>query len=161
MPFTKGDRAKKLAILSVLIAGILLLIASGVALAVTKKCSGGECRGTTAGDVLYGTPVVDKIFGGKGDDTIYGGAAGDELRGGSGIDTLRGNAGNDLIYGGSGNDKISGKGGNDRLYGGYGNDNIHGSLDGQRDLFFCGPGLDQAVVGPGDSAAADCEIVKR
>ena len=145
---------------AVLVVGCLLLTA-GVAFAATVRCDGGACVGTAKEDKLYGSSVADTIRSGAGDDIVYGGGGADELNGGSGVDTLRGNPGNDVLYGGPGDDKMSGKAGQDTFYGGYGNDNIHGSLDGEADRFDCGPGRDQAVVGPGDAVAPNCETVKR
>lgn len=151
----------KRSILVLVLALTATMLIASAALAVTKRCDGGGCLGTARGDVLYGTPGVDRISGGAGNDVVYGGGEGDELNGGAGVDTIRGNPGDDTVYGGPGDDKISGKTGSDDLYGGYGDDNIHGSLDGEPDRFFCGPGTDQAVVDPSDTVASDCEDVTR
>jgi Ca2+-binding RTX toxin-like protein len=64
-----------------------LLLASGVALAVTKVGSAGD-------SVLYGTNNPDKIDGRAGDDIIYGLGADDRC-------TLKG-----YLVGGQGNDTI-------------------------------------------------------
>ncbi len=156
---------------------VMLLLATSAALAVTKKCDGGGCSGTTKADTLYGTAGFDRIYGGKGADTIYGAGTGDNLRGGPGRDIIYDGAGDDNVVGGLGRDRLSGKAGADRLRGGHGNDLIagktgtdhmygehgddviHGSLDRQKDYFYCGPGRDEVVVGTEDFVAQSCEIV--
>ena len=56
-----------------LVAGILLLVASGAAFAATVRCEpGAPCRGTAAADTIYGTSGTDEIFGLGGDDDLYG-----------------------------------------------------------------------------------------
>ena len=101
-----------------------LLLASGVALAVTKVGGPGD-------NVLYGTNSPDKIDGRAGDDTIYG-LGGDDrctldgyLIGGQGNDTIYGGAGDDIFGGGNsvvecGGEQQPDERGRDVLYGGKG-----------------------------------------
>lgn len=146
-----------------------LLLASGVALAVTKTSGPGS-------DVLKGTGGRDYIKGLGGDDVIYGKGGNDnspklfttgEIAGG-----LIGGFGDDVIYGGTGNDdmvgyegfifgskdrgedKIFGDEGKDRMDGGFGADVLSGGagpdfiLDGENrrgstDIIYGGDGDDE------------------
>jgi hypothetical protein len=93
---------------------LLVLVAAGAALAVTKTCGSVPCRGTNNDDVLHertGT-VPDRILGMGGHDVIdannfgfdkdvlKGGAVGDKLlaNDGDGRDVLRGGMGRDVCY---------------------------------------------------------------
>jgi len=123
---------------------LTLLVASGVALAVTKIA-------TPRDDVLYGTNRSDILSGLGGNDVLYGRGGGDSSPEGSG---LIGAEGDDIIYGGAGNDVM--EAGNYRLfmgnpnwtgykdqnilYGGRGNDDVLG--DGGSDVLYGGPGAD-------------------
>jgi Ca2+-binding RTX toxin-like protein len=104
-----------------------LLLASGVALALTKVGGPGH-------NVLYGTNNPDKIDGRAGDDTISG-LGGDDrctlkgyLVGGKGNDTIYGGTGDDDIFGGRnfvadcGGEQRPGERGRDVLYAGSGSD---------------------------------------
>lgn len=103
----------------VLMIGMVMLIAvmaTGVALAVTKTCGDNlPCEGTNNDDVLHereGT-VKDAIYGFKGNDVLdannffhdrdrlYGGDNGDKLLANDrdGRDVLRGGKGRDRCYG--------------------------------------------------------------
>src|ERR687894_3015061 len=77
---------------------VMLLVASGVAFAVTRIGGPGD-------NIIYGTNNPDKIDGRSGDDTIYGRGGNDRCaRGGY----LVGSEGNDIIYGGAGDDDLFG-----------------------------------------------------
>ncbi|MFZ3070931.1 MAG: hypothetical protein WA110_07420 [Anaerolineaceae bacterium] len=69
----------------------------------------GNINGTSANDLILGSPARDTITGGKGNDCILGGA---------GNDTLNGEHGNDILMGGPGFDTCLGMlVGNDQSYG--------------------------------------------
>ena len=82
-------------ILMVATMALTLLVASGVALAVTKIGGPGP-------DVLKGTDNRDRLEGGGGPDSLLGLGAGDCLSGGTGADTVEGGPGDDLATGGPG-----------------------------------------------------------
>jgi hypothetical protein len=94
---------------------------------VTRLVVGsGAFSGTSASELILGSPGDDNISGGGGTDCILGGGGNDTLTGGSvtdvlmggpGTDTLQGANGNDWLYGGTGSDSLGG-GGTDRCYGG-------------------------------------------
>ena len=98
--------------------GLVVLLASGVALAATVDCVVGEafCVGTKKDDTLngseereelYGLEGADQIFANGGDDDAFGGHDTDTIKGGEGADVLRGQKGRDKIYGEGGNDDLS------------------------------------------------------
>jgi Ca2+-binding RTX toxin-like protein len=62
-------------------------------------CTGGNCSGSNANELMLGTPGSDIIDGKNGDDCIVGGGR---------DDTLTGDNGNDILVGGSGNDTLDG-----------------------------------------------------
>lgn len=112
-----------------------------------------QCRveGTARGERLIGTPWFDIIRGFGGNDIIFGGAGNDRIEGDAGNDVVHGGPGNDVIFGGPGDDRLYGDAGNDLIIGGNGRDRID-----------CGPGHDIVEgVGPLDTVARDCEIVRR
>src|SRR5215208_4449000 len=76
---------------------LTLLVASGVALAVTK----------------IGGPGPDTLKGTNGDDNLIGKGGNDELYALGGDDNLVGGPGNDLVGSGFGSDRILGEAGND------------------------------------------------
>jgi Ca2+-binding RTX toxin-like protein len=126
-----------------------MLMATGVAIAVTKTCPSGTtpskpCNGTPDRDVLTGTGGTDYINSLAGDDVIDARAGDDTLYGGDGADALFGKDGGDTIYGGSGNDNfktivgqdssgsdlsagLRGAKGNDTIYGDAGDDDLIGN----------------------------------
>jgi cysteine-rich repeat protein len=131
--------------------------------------------GTSANDVLEGTPDGDRIvagagrdvvralgdsdcvFGGSGDDALAGddgndrivGEGGrDELDGGDGKDELVGGSGNDALRGDDGDDELVGEGGNDILEGGAGDDSLSGGNE--NDDLIGGPDTDTIRGGEGD-----------
>lgn len=103
---------KRRAILLILTMAATVVLASGVALAVTKQCQGGLsfiCSGTKKGDTLLGTNDFDYILGKGGNDTLKGFGSSDELYGGKGNDQIFGGAANDTLHGGLGRDSLFGQ----------------------------------------------------
>ena len=110
------------AILLVAMMAVSLLLASGVALAVTKI-------GTDGPDTLRGTNKVDNLLGRGSNDKLYALAGNDNLLGGAGKDVVFGgnerldlSGGHKFLVGGSGNDFVNGGKGSDNLLGKEGND---------------------------------------
>ncbi len=160
---------------------VTLVVASGVALAVTKI-------GTNGPDTLRGTNGADNLLGKGGNDTLYALRSRDNLLGGPGKDiviggnegrplggnkNLVGGRGNDVVNGGTGSDNVVGGGGNDylsdgeftnavtdTLSGGSGNDVIDViNKPGVKDVVACGSGFDRVLVDRQDLVAPDCEKV--
>jgi Ca2+-binding RTX toxin-like protein len=111
---------KKRAILLLTMMAAALLVASGVALAVSISCPNRPdslgyhlCVGSSNSDTMTGTASRDRMYGYGGNDVILGE---------NGNDSLVGMDGNDTILGGDGNDYMSGSSGDDRLLGGSGED---------------------------------------
>ena len=132
---------------------VTVVVASGVALAVTKIGTEGRdtLTGTKGDDNLLGRGGNDRLFslagddillGGPGKDVVFGGrlvgrccddndyAGGDKnLMGGTGDDRVEGGKGSDTIVGGSGNDWVfegaePGDANIDNLSAGAGNDAV-------------------------------------
>jgi Ca2+-binding RTX toxin-like protein len=128
-----------------------LVVASGVAWAVTKIGTNGPdtLRGTNGDDNLVGKGGNDDIFGLGGSDNLLGGAGKDNVLGGNerrplgGDKNLLGGPGNDRVLGGNGSDDLVGGPGNDLVDGGRGSDDITG--DGGTDLLIDGPFRETAV----------------
>jgi Ca2+-binding RTX toxin-like protein len=126
---------------------LTLLVASGVALAVTKIGGPGPdtLRGTNGADNLLGRGGNDALFGLGGRDNLLGEEGKDWVLGGNeerplgGDKNLVGGPGNDGVQGGEGSDNLTGNSGNDFVDGGPGPDNIVGGegndllLDGERE----------------------------
>ena len=158
-----------------------LVVASGVAWAVTKI-------GTNGPDTLRGTNGDDNLIGKGGDDVLHSLNGRDTLLGGSGKDcllcltrqrffagdkNLLGGTGNDLIWAGKGSDDVVGAEGNDYLIddwvrefskddfsGGPGNDVIDVMhYRSARDRVVCGGGFDRVAADRKDVVAPDCEKV--
>jgi Ca2+-binding RTX toxin-like protein len=114
--------------LSVLVAAVMmLLLASGVALAITKQCKPNvNCVGTENPDTLTGTQGPDLIRGLAGNDTIRGLRGSDLVYGNAGNDGLNGGRAPDLMVGGTGDDtQNGGKSGDDYMFeGSWGEDTI-------------------------------------
>jgi Ca2+-binding RTX toxin-like protein len=114
---------------------LTLLVASGVALAVTKF-------GTNGPDTLQGTNKADNLLGRGGNDVLYAHAGRDNLLGGEGKDWVLGgkerrpSGGDKNLVGGPGNDGVVGGIGSDTVLGGSGDDFVNGDY-----------GSDRAVVG--------------
>ena len=122
---------------------LTLLVASGVALAVTKIGGPGPntLRGTNGADnllgrggndALFGLGGSDNLLGEEGNDWVLGGNEGNpqggdkNLLGGPGNDGVLGGLGSDNMVGGSGNDFVAGEEGSDNLVGGEGRDLVDG-----------------------------------
>jgi Ca2+-binding RTX toxin-like protein len=143
------------------IAGLMLVVVAGVALAASISCgtsSGKQCPvGTNGSDTITGTSGIDIATGASGADTI----------------ALR--AGNDFAYGDHGGDNMNGEEGSDYLEAGKGADTANGGegdfdvvnvVDAtNRDLALGGPGdddacyIDDAGVEGFDEATGSCEVV--
>jgi len=160
-----------------------LLVASGVAMAVTKIGTNGPdtLRGTNEADNLLGRGGNDDLFALGGNDNLLGGPGRDNVLGGHeigpdpswGEKNLLGGPGNDLVNGGSGSDNIGGGEGHDllidspfrepskdNLVGGGGSDVIDVlSSPAVKDLVVCGDGFDRVLADHKDVVAPDCERV--
>ena len=107
---------------------LTLLVASGVALAVTKIGTDGPdtLRGTNGADNLVGRGGNDRLFSLAGDDTLLGGPGKDVVFGGrivgSCCDDNNFSGGDKNLDGGPGNDEVDGGKGSDNILGGRGND---------------------------------------
>jgi len=107
---------------------LTLLVASGVALAVTKIGTNGPdtLRGTNAADTLIGKGGNDVLLALAGDDTLLGGAGKDIVWGGKFVGSCCQDndfsGGNKNLDGGPGNDDVDGGRGSDNILGGRGND---------------------------------------
>jgi len=161
---------------------VSLVVASGVALAVTKIGTDGPdtLRGTNGDDYLIGKGGNDLLIALAGDDTLLGGAGKDALYGGSlqeplgGDKNLVGGDGNDAVQGGLGSDNLVGGDGNDFMLGGEfeppaakdilsagaGNDVIDVlNTPAGTDVVTCGGGFDRVLADRADVVAPDCERV--
>jgi Ca2+-binding RTX toxin-like protein len=147
---------------------LVLLLASGVALAITKV-------GTNGPDTIMGTKGPDKLVGRGSSDWIDGQGGKDVIRGGPGSDNvlspaigqLDGGGGADLISGGTGSDDLNdgpvSDASVDRLKGNEGNDFIiTANRPVARDIVDCGAGRnDFAAADRKDTVRDNCERVKR
>jgi len=160
---------------------LTLLVASGVALAVTKIGTNGPdtLRGTNGDDNLVGKDGSDTLIGLRGTDNLLGGTGKDLMFGGyrdstgRGDDNLVGGSGNDAIFGSQGSNNIVGQEGNDFLvdgnepnprkdtiYAGPGNDVVFAwNSPAGMDLVACGSGYDRVAADRLDKVARDCEKV--
>ena len=168
---------------------LTLLVASGVALAVTKIGTDGPdtLRGTNGADNLAGRGANDKLLalagndnliGGSGKDVIYGGTRRIPMLGekhaigGPGNDAILGGVASDALVGGDGNDFIYVGGietgpnaiAHDRVLSGDGNDVvIIFNDDGEEDIAICGDGIDRVLTDDlslgEDTVAPDCEKI--
>jgi Ca2+-binding RTX toxin-like protein len=161
---------------------LTLLVASGVALAVTRIGTDGPdtLRGTKGDDNLIGQGGNDTLLSLAGDDTLLGGTGKDIVNGGSlaqpfgGNKNLVGGEGNDAVQGGLGSDNSVAQEGNDlmlggefdtppvkdTLSGGAGNDVIDVfNKPAGKDVVTCGGGLDRVLADRADVVAPDCEKV--
>src|SRR5215208_7192822 len=132
---------------------LTLLVASGVALAVTKIGTNGPdtLQGTNKADNLLGKGGNDVLYALGGRDTLVGGGGKDWVLGGNkarplgGAKTLFGGRGPDDMVGGSGNDRLSGDPRPDRMRGEEGRDIVDG--DSGSDRLFGGAGPDWLNMG--------------
>ena len=159
-----------------------LVVASGVALAVTKIGTNGPdtLRGTNGADnllgkggndVLYGLGGSDNLLGGEGKDWVLGGG---ERRIGGGDKNLAGGPGNDAVIAGQGSDNASGGGGNDLLIDGNLRESSHDNFSAGagndviivnhvppfEDKVVCGGGFDRVLADRKDVVTPDCERVR-
>jgi Ca2+-binding RTX toxin-like protein len=125
---------------------LAILLAGGVALAVTKVGTNGPdtLRGTNGADNLLGKGGNDVLFSLAGRDNLLGEEGKDWVLGGNekrplgGVKNLVGGPGNDGVLGGKDSDTLTGNSGNDFVNGGPGSDKILGAegndylLDGER-----------------------------
>ncbi len=154
----KGARSMRRAMLLLVVTAATLVVASGVAFAVTKIGGPGD-------NTLYGTNNPDKLDGRAGDDTIYGLGGSDSSRGLGVRGYLVGGEGDDTIYGGTGDDDIlggrnfiyggqePGERGKDTLYGGKGDDFLTG--DAGADVLYGNEGEDDLSDGEASGGAVD------
>ncbi|CAA9405198.1 MAG: Alkaline phosphatase, partial [uncultured Rubrobacteraceae bacterium] len=105
---------KRNAVMGVFMGALLLLLASGVALAANQiECpnrDGGRCVGTDRPDLMRGTGENDEIYGRDGGDTLKGFGKFDRLFGQDGDDTLFGGLNGNNLSGGRGDDELHGGG---------------------------------------------------
>jgi len=172
-------------ILLLAIIALTVLVASGVALAVTKIGGPGP-------DHLKGTNGADNLIGQGGNDTLLALAGNDDLIGGPGKDVvvvgkscceesdfsggnknLLGGLGNDAVVGGKGSDNVLGSEGNDlvsdgpnrefstdKLSAGGGTDVVGVFKDPAfKDIVTCAGGFDRVFADKKDLVAPDCEKV--
>jgi Ca2+-binding RTX toxin-like protein len=165
---------------------VALLLASGVALAVTKVGTNAPdtLRGTNQADTLLGRDANDILIALAGDDTLLGERGKDIVFGGNerrrdegrllgGNKNMVGGSGNDSVIGGRGSDIVLGEEGNDlvvdgpdrefstdNVSGGEGND-VVGAVNRPAfvDIVSCGGGFDRVIVDRKDVLAPDCEKV--
>ncbi|PJR09116.1 calcium-binding protein [Sinorhizobium meliloti] len=107
------------------------------------RISGGD-----GDDRLFGDDGDDTVFGDAGNDQIHGGNGIDVLLGGEGHDIVRGDAGDDVVEGDAGDDVLDGGDGADVVAGGDGIDVIEGGR--HADLLLDGAGRDTVSGGGGD-----------
>ena len=159
---------------------LTLLVASGVALAVTKIGTNGPdtLRGTNGDDNLLGLGGNDRLFAQRGDDNLLGGPGKDvvtaETKSGrsyGGHKNMAGGPGNDVVFGGKGSDNLTGGEGNDYVIDGYevdpnkdaisagdGNDALWvWNRPAGKDVVACGRGFDRVFADRDDLLAPDCE----
>ena len=170
------------AILLMAMMALTLLVASGVALAVTKIGTDGPdtLRGTNGADTLIGKGGNDILIALRGQDTLLGGEGKDALWGGTlrdssvGEKNLVGGPGNDLVLGGKSSDNLLGGAGNDfmvdgeyrnpvidNLSSGSGNDVLNViTIPAGKDIVSCGSGFDRVLADRKDVLAPDCEKVR-
>jgi hypothetical protein len=92
--YRKGDKVMRRIVLLLMVMASTLLLASGVAWAVTKTCPPApkNCTGTGGADVLKSTSKNNYMVGKEGNDTY--------------THFVRGNSGRDGIYDSGGRDKL-------------------------------------------------------
>jgi Ca2+-binding RTX toxin-like protein len=156
---------------------LTLLVASGVALAVTRIGTDGPdtLRGTNGDDNLLGKGANDILLALGGNDTLLGGSGKDVVNGGNLAEPF---GGNKNLVGGEGNDAVQGGLGSDNVLGGEGNDFMVGGefdtpaakdtlsagegnevIDVFNDVVVCGSGFDRVLADRADVVAPDCEKV--
>jgi hemolysin type calcium-binding protein len=167
------------AILLLTVMAAALVVASGVALAVTRVVGGpgnDVVLGTEGPDDLAGGGGSDSIIGFRGKDVLTGGLLAakpgelpppeggpnndDIMIGGSDNDLMDGNLGSDQILSGTGDDILVTSGGGSAVFiGGTGNDVLWPRNEpASQDLTLCGAGTDVAHVDEVD-VVVGCEEV--
>jgi Ca2+-binding RTX toxin-like protein len=147
----------KRSVLLLLAVVVGLLLVSGVAIARTINCDGGQCRGTNSSDTMYGSGGRDNIYSLRGADLVRGNGGSDSVNGDGGRDWLSGGRGNDEVNGGDRDDVVAGNSGFDALNGGNGDDRVE-AVDGMEDQISCGNGShDIAVFDAGIDHLRECE----
>jgi hypothetical protein len=161
---------------------LALLLASGVAWAVTKIGTNGPdtLRGTNkadnligkgGNDVLFALAGRDNLLGGRGKDFVFGGTEDDRLS--RGDKNLEGGPSNDIVVGGRGSDNVLGEAGNDFLLDGptreFSQDKVFGrdgtdvfwvdNVPAAKDIIVCGGGFDWVLADRKDVVAGECERV--
>jgi Ca2+-binding RTX toxin-like protein len=177
----KGGTDVRRAILLVAMMALTLVVASGMALAVTKIGTNGPdtLRGTNqadnllgkgGNDILLGRHGRDNLLGGPGKDLVFGGfrdatgSGNKNLAGGDGNDALIGAQGSDVIVGAEGNDfLVDGNEPNpkqDAISSGPGNDGVMTwNRPAGEDVVTCGSGFDRVFADRDDTLGPDCERV--
>jgi hypothetical protein len=146
-PLPMLRRIVRLATPLALTAGLLTVVTTAGAAAVT-------CAGLSATHV--GTPAADTLVGTAGPDVMVGLGGGDLIKGLGGDDVICGNGGSDDLRGGTGNDRLLGGKGDDFLAGNGGPDDLSGNAG--ADALWGGSGSDGAVGGSGtDECKAENE----
>jgi Ca2+-binding RTX toxin-like protein len=152
-----GWRVKRAGLLLAAVA-VVLILASGVALARTVYCDGGRCDGTNNNDTMYGSSKRDVMYGFRGADLMRGDGGADSVNGDGGRDRLSGGGRDDTVNGGDGDDVVAGNPGNDALNAGNGDDRVE-AADGMRDVITCGNGNNDLVIfDAGVDRFRECEI---
>jgi Ca2+-binding RTX toxin-like protein len=161
---------------------LTLLVASGVALAVTKIGTDGPdtLRGTNGDDNLTGKGGNDDLYALNGRDTLVGGPGKDVVADAPrgvwrrGDKILLGGPGNDIVFGSRGSDNVLGDTGNDLLADGppreFSLDKVSGgdgtdvllvdNAPAAKDIATCGGGFDRVLADRKDLVASDCERVR-
>ena len=169
-------------ILMVATVALMVLVASGVALAVNKIGTDGPdtLRGTNGNDNLIGKGGNDRLFALDGRDNLLGGPGKDVVRDAPrgvwrrGDKNLQGGPGNDRVLGGRGSDNVLGDTGNDflidgptrefsldKVSSGDGNDVLLvDNVPAVKDIATCGGGFDRILADREDLVAPDCERVR-
>jgi len=70
---------------------------SGINLNAVVICTGGNCNGSNADELIIGTNGYDNISGKNGDDCIIGGGGDDDIDGDNGTDVCIGGPDNDTF----------------------------------------------------------------
>jgi len=70
---------------------------SGITLNAIVVCTGGNCLGSNANELILGTAGLDNIKGKNGNDCIIAGDGDDDLNGDNGTDVCIGGPGNDTF----------------------------------------------------------------
>jgi Ca2+-binding RTX toxin-like protein len=134
----KGEVMSRVALVLTTMA-LALLLASGVALAVTE----------------VGGPGNDLFTGTNGRDTLVGGPGNDDMDGLPGPDRIVGGPGDDFLFDGEDTG-----GARDILVGGAGNDTLFpGQFTPGQNVANCGSGTDTAFADPTDKLIG-CETVE-